>query len=39
MNQNERQSYCSPAIMMLEMESLGILCGSNELLEENEGEW
>ena len=31
--------YVSPALSVLEIYLEGLICGSNELLEENEGEW
>lgn len=31
--------YVSPALSVLEIYPEGLICGSNELLEENEGEW
>lgn len=31
--------YVSPALAVLEIYPEGLICGSNELLEENEGEW
>ena len=35
----EITKYVSPAVSELELYPEGILCSSNELLEENEGEW
>lgn len=31
--------YVSPEVEILGLVSEGVLCASNELLEENEGEW
>ena len=31
--------YVSPEMEILDLVSEGVLCASNELLEENEGEW
>lgn len=31
--------YISPEMEILDLVSEGVLCASNELLEENEGEW
>lgn len=31
--------YCSPKIEVLEICQEGILCGSNEIVDENTGEW
>ena len=31
--------YVSPEMEILDLVSEGLLCASNELLEENEGEW
>ena len=31
--------YVSPEMEILNLVSEGVLCASNELLEENEGEW
>lgn len=31
--------YISPEMEILDLVSEGLLCASNELLEENEGEW
>lgn len=31
--------YISPEVEILDVVSEGVLCASNELLEENEGEW
>lgn len=31
--------YVSPEMEILDIMSEGVLCASNELLEENEGEW
>ena len=31
--------YISPDMEILDIMSEGVLCASNELLEENEGEW
>ena len=38
-NLMELDLYVSPAVMTLELYPEGVICGSNELLEENEGEW
>ena len=32
-------AYISPALVVLELYSEGVICGSTELLDENEGEW
>ncbi len=39
MEKNLNFKYESPEIAVLEMESEGVLCGSNELLKENNGVW
>ena len=31
--------YEAPLIVLIELCPEGVICGSNELLEENEGEW
>ena len=33
------KEYISPEMEILDIVSEGVICGSNELLEENEGEW
>lgn len=33
------QEYITPELEVLYCQPEGVLCGSNELLEENEGEW
>ena len=38
-NLMELDFYVSPAVIELEMYTEEVICGSNELLEENEGEW
>ncbi len=38
-NYMEKKEYLSPAIESLELYPEGVLCSSNELLEENEGIW
>ena len=38
-NLMELDFYVSPAVIELELYTEGVICGSNELLEENEGEW
>lgn len=35
----KKEFYVSPALVELELYSEGVICGSNELLEENEGIW
>ena len=35
----EENEYIYPHLTELEFYSEGLICGSNELLEENEGEW
>lgn len=35
----EEKRYVIPEISVIEIYSEGVICGSNELLEENEGEW
>lgn len=37
-NGAERQ-YAAPEIVVIELQTEGVLCGSNEDLYENEGEW
>lgn len=34
-----KQEYITPQIEILQLQSEGLLCSSNELLEENYGEW
>lgn len=34
-----KKDYISPEMEILDLVSEGVICGSNELLEENEGEW
>jgi len=34
-----KKDYISPEMEILDIVSEGVICGSNELLEENEGEW
>ena len=34
-----KKDYISPEMDILDIVSEGVICGSNELLEENEGEW
>ena len=31
--------YQTPEIVILEINAEGVLCGSNEFVDENEGEW
>ncbi len=38
-NHMKQEFYESPAVVTLELYTEGVICGSNELLEENEGEW
>ena len=33
------KEYISPEVDILEIQSEGVLCGSNEVLDEYEGEW
>lgn len=33
------KKYITPEIEVLEVYSEGVICGSNEFLDENEGEW
>lgn len=33
------QIYFTPEIEILDIDHEGILCGSNEIIRENEGEW
>lgn len=33
------KKYITPEIEVLEVYSEGVICGSNEILDENEGEW
>ncbi len=35
----EENKYISPAIEILHILPEGIICGSNEIIDENEGEW
>ena len=35
----KQEFYESPAVVTLKLYTEGVICGSNELLEENEGEW
>ena len=35
----ELETYQSPQIVTIETEYEGVVCSSNEMLEENEGEW
>lgn len=33
------KEYISPEVEILEIQAEGVFCGSNEMLEEYEGEW
>lgn len=35
----EDKRYETPEIVVLEIDAEGVLCASNEILDENEGEW
>lgn len=35
----EENNYISPEVEVLDLSLEGILCGSNELVDENEGVW
>lgn len=35
----EEKNYVTPEIVVLEVYSEGVICSSNEILDENEGEW
>lgn len=35
----KEKQYQTPEIEILEINAEGVLCGSNEFLDENEGEW
>lgn len=35
----EKDLYQSPVIMIIDIAYEGVVCSSNEILDENEGEW
>lgn len=38
-NTMEENEYISPHLTVLDLYSEGVLCGSNEIIDENEGIW